>query len=169
MTCDGASTNRKFIKTHPSLDEDEKKKLSYKAKNLYSKDVLCVRCATSNEDNLQLLVPFIWPWEEVPTLGKLIIIVISYLANYFLYAIDQWMQHQLEHLIEVYRRTQETSKQSGLCLLPKLKREHSELTSFSGMKVYLAAQVSNALLIVTTKIHYKKISMIHYLLCIVAI
>ena len=68
------------------------------------------------------------------------------------------MQHQLEHLIKVYRRTQETAKQSGLCLLPKLKREHIELTSFSGMKVYLSAQVSNALLIVTTKIHYKKLS-----------
>ena len=59
-----------------------------------------------------------------------------------------------EHLVEVYRRTQETSKQSGLCLLPKLKHEHIELTSFSRMRVYLAAQVSDT-------VH--KSSPIHYL------
>ena len=36
VTCDGASTNRKFIRAHPSLDKDNK--LSYKAKNPYSKE-----------------------------------------------------------------------------------------------------------------------------------
>ena len=37
VTCDGASTNRKFIRAHPSMDED-KKKLSYKAQHPYSKE-----------------------------------------------------------------------------------------------------------------------------------
>ena len=35
VTCDVASTNRKFVRAHPSLDED--KKLSYNAQNPYSK------------------------------------------------------------------------------------------------------------------------------------
>ena len=56
---------------------------------------LCVKCATPNEDHSKLLVPFICPWEEVETLGKLIVVVKLYLHNYcFLLLKNQRMQHQ---------------------------------------------------------------------------
>ena len=47
--------------------------------------------------------------------------------------LDQRTQHQLEHLVEVYRRSQETPKQLGLRLLHKLKCKHIELKSFARM------------------------------------
>ena len=47
--------------------------------------------------------------------------------------LDQQTQHQLEHLVEVYRRTQETPKQLGLRLLHELKHKHIELKSFARM------------------------------------
>lgn len=46
------------------------------------------------------------------------------------------------HLEELYVRN--TGQNSGLVLLPKLKYEHVHLTSFSKMRVDLAAQVSIA-------------------------
>ena len=46
-----------------------------------------------------------------------------------------------EHLQQLYR--QDTGKATGLSMIPKLKYEHIELTSFSKMRVDLAAQVCN--------------------------
>lgn len=44
-----------------------------------------------------------------------------------------------EHILELYRG--DVGKASGLALVPKLKYEHVHLTSFSKMRVDLAAQV----------------------------
>ena len=44
------------------------------------------------------------------------------------------------HLQALYKR--DTEQGAGLCLLPKLKFEHVNLTSFLKMRVDLAAQVS---------------------------
>lgn len=44
-----------------------------------------------------------------------------------------------EHLLELYKG--DTGKASGLALVPKLKYEYVYLTSFSKMRVDLAAQV----------------------------
>ena len=44
-----------------------------------------------------------------------------------------------QHLIDLYKR--DHGKGSGLSLVPKLKYEHVYLTSFSKMRVDLAAQV----------------------------
>ena len=43
--------------------------------------------------------------------------------------------------MELYKRSQETSSAAGLYLLKKLKLEHVRLTSYSRMRVDLAAQV----------------------------
>ena len=56
-----------------------------------------------------------------------------YSHNHFFLMLDQQTQHQLEHLVEVYRRTQETPKQLGLRLLHELKHKHIELKSFARM------------------------------------
>ena len=49
-----------------------------------------------------------------------------------------------KHLRDLYHKFHSMAVQSvGLSLVPKLKMEHIELTSFSRMRVDLAAQVSN--------------------------
>ena len=49
-----------------------------------------------------------------------------------------------KHLRDLYHKVHSMAVQSaGLLLVPKLKMEHIELTSFSQMRVDLAAQVSN--------------------------
>jgi len=48
-----------------------------------------------------------------------------------------------KHLQDLHEKIQSTTFQSsGLSLVKKLKKEHLELTSFSRMRVDLAAQVS---------------------------
>ena len=46
------------------------------------------------------------------------------------------------HLTELYERNRSRAPDAGLALLPKLKYEHLHLTSYSKMRVDLAAQVS---------------------------
>ena len=64
----------------------------------------------------------------------------------YFYAIIDYMQVngksiQWRHLVDLYERIQNTSVASqGLCILPKLRLK---LTSFSRMRVDLAAQVSS--------------------------
>ena len=49
-----------------------------------------------------------------------------------------------KHLRDLYHKFHSMAVQSaGLSLVPKLKMEHIELTSFSRMRVDLAAQVSH--------------------------
>ena len=51
-----------------------------------------------------------------------------------------------KHLRDLYHKFHSMAMQSaGLSLVPKLKMEHIELTSFSRMRVDLAAQVSTNL------------------------
>ena len=67
----------------------------------------------------------------------------------YFYAIIDYMKVngksiQWRHLVDLYERIQNTSVASqGLCILPKLRLEHVKLTSFSRMRVDLAAQVSS--------------------------
>ena len=52
------------------------------------------------------------------------------------------MYIEWKHIKDLNEKISKMSVQShGLSLLPKLKREHVELTSFSRMRVDLAAQV----------------------------
>ena len=51
-----------------------------------------------------------------------------------------------QHLIDLYEG--DSGKASGLAMVPKLKFEHVNLTSFSKMRVDLAAQVITSLLFI---------------------
>ena len=54
-----------------------------------------------------------------------------------------------KHVKNLYDKTSGMAVQSkGLSLLPKLKLEHIQLTSYSRMRVDLAAQVSISVLVV---------------------
>ena len=44
-------------------------------------------------------------------------------------------------MLDLYHKNRANAEDSGLALLPKLKFEHVHLTSFSKMRVDLAAQV----------------------------
>ena len=46
-----------------------------------------------------------------------------------------------QHLVSLYES--DRGKASGLAMVPKIKYEHVHLTSFSKMRVDLAAQVAN--------------------------
>ena len=50
------------------------------------------------------------------------------------------------HLTELYEKNRSHAPDAGLALLPKLKYEHLHLTSYSKMRVDLAAQVSAPLI-----------------------
>jgi len=83
-------------RAYPSLDEEEK--LSYKAENPYSKEPRWVHFVSDVPHLMKTTHncwSFICPWEEVQTLGKLIVVIKLYLHNYcFLLLKDQQMQHQ---------------------------------------------------------------------------
>ena len=59
-----------------------------------------------------------------------------------------------KHIKELYARCRATADRSGLSLLPKLKLEHVELTSYSRMRVDLAAEVSLCFLPVYASAHF---------------
>ena len=46
-----------------------------------------------------------------------------------------------KHLTDLYEKNRAQAPDAGLALLPKLKYEHVHLTSYSKMRVDLAAQV----------------------------
>lgn len=48
---------------------------------------------------------------------------------------------QWSHLRDLYKKSRPDVKSPGLTLLPKLRYEHIDLTSFSKMRVDLASQV----------------------------
>lgn len=47
-----------------------------------------------------------------------------------------------DHLKELYTKNRAQANDTGLALIPKIKFEHIHLTSYSKMRVDLAAQVS---------------------------
>ena len=57
----------------------------------------------------------------------------------YYYIVERWAVHW-QHVVNLYE--QDKGKASGLSLVPKLKFEHIHLSSFSKMRVDLAAQVS---------------------------
>ena len=46
-----------------------------------------------------------------------------------------------DHLLELYTKNRAQADDTGLAVIPKLKYEHVHLTSYSKMRVDLAAQV----------------------------
>ena len=140
LTCDGLSANRRFFKLH-----DPSSKIVYKVPNPYAEDN---RQLYSFSDPPHLLKTTRNGWASTKRrlwVSYMYMYVFTHntvrkLVHFFLQCNGK--EILWDHLRELYRKDSGAHKNAaGLCLVPKLKYEHVFLTSFSKMRVDLAAQV----------------------------
>ena len=121
-TADGASSNRKFFRMHKGLEGDSKESVVYRSKNIHS-----------NENR------FIYFFADAPHLIKTARNCLSnsgsgratrFMWNDGLYIL--W-----SHISAFYFNDLD----SGLKMLPKLTSDHFNLSTYSVMRIHLAAQV----------------------------
>ena len=119
-TSDGASPNRKFYKIHSGISTDTDKNVTYKVKNLF---------ATHRD---------IFFFSDVPHLIKTSRNCLYHSStNSTRYMWNNGHHLLWSHITSVYNKDLE----SGLRVLPKLTFDHIKLTSYSSMRVNLAAQI----------------------------
>ena len=136
-TCDGLSVNRRFFKLHGTGSS----KFVYKVLNPYATGehhlfffsdpphlIKTVRNSWSNNKRLM--------WVSIGFLPFTTCWVLNFLVPQFDGNHIQW-----SHLMDLYQWCRSNTTTPGLTIVPKLKYEHIYLTSFSKMRVDLAAQV----------------------------
>ena len=121
-TADGAAFNRKFFTMHKYLMGDSDSEIIYRAKNIYTKEMR-----------------FIYFFADAPHLIKT---VRNCLYNSGFGRATRYMWNNgffilWSHISRIYNQGLE----SGLKLVEKLSSDHIKLTSYSVMRVNLAAQV----------------------------
>ena len=145
VTADGASTNRLFFKLHkPGVLPNE---ISNKVFNPFSRDGRQLYFF-SDPPHLIKTVRNAWENKRRPLwvcvhINSTIILYVQ-ITCYFCVCYIQSNGKPIcwQHLEDLYLRDRGAERQSpGLCMVPKLKYEHLHLTSFSKMRVDLAAQV----------------------------
>ena len=131
ITCDGASDNRRMFSLHNLKD-----KMVYKTRNVYSKN-----------DNTIFFISD--PPHLIKTIkncfqrGKLWVSSKTYWCKLMCLLQCNGSPIDWKLVVELYLRNAGAHTATpGLSLVPKLKYEHIYLTSFSKMRVDLAAQVS---------------------------
>ncbi len=145
ITADGASTNRKFFRMHRDLKDPTS---MYKTHNLFA---LNGRSIYFVADPPHLIKTIRNCWSHSGVNGTRLMQV----CNYFWYigcilALLRLIVEQIDgkyitwkQLWDLYDKLRELQAGScGLSLVPELKREHLQLTSYSRMRVDLAAQVT---------------------------
>ena len=135
-TSDGASPNRKFFRIHFGLGGDADKEVVYRVKNLFALD------------------RFIYFFSDAPHLLKTSRNCL-YHSGYGRCTRYMWNNgHELvwSHILDIYSQDQDRP----LHLLPRLRAEHIHLTSYSVMRVNLAAQVLSATMASVIRYHSDK-------------
>jgi len=140
-TFDGASINRRLVKMH-----GPKTQLVYKVPNPHATDHRQLYFF-SDAPHLIKTTRNCWAskcrqlWASVciPFAHKYISLPPSFCLCMPLHFQNQGKQISWQHLRDLYTKVH---GDTGLTLLPKLKYEHVNLTSFSKMRVDLAAQVN---------------------------
>ena len=123
-TCDGLSVNRRFFKLHDTKDD------VYKVVNPYSQDNRYI-FFFSDPPHLIKTVRNCWAsnkrllWVRKP--------LIVLLLNLLLFLKFEGKHIEWSHLIWLYHKSRPDCVSPGLTVLPKLKYEHINLTSFSKM------------------------------------
>ena len=120
-TSDGASPNRKFYRIHFGLNGGSDKDVNYRVRNLFALD------------------RFIYFFSDAPHLVKTSRNCL-YHSGYGRCTRYMWNDgHDIlwNHIIDIYKEDLD----NGLHLLPRFRAEHVYLTSYSIMRVNLAAQV----------------------------
>ena len=151
ITCDGASPNRKFFRLH-----DKPSKLVYKTANVYSADSRPL-FFLSDVPHLIKTVRNCWAnsfghshsctlWVRYCTKHTFSVACsYVYCIMYKFTALFSKINGQFiswQHIVDLYHKHKgNRSLTSGLSILTKIKWEHVHLTSYSKMRVDLAAQV----------------------------
>ena len=140
FVCDGASQNRKFFRMH-SNEKDV-----YMTNNPYADEPRPVYFF-SDAPHLIKTARNCWANSFAHTSSRAL-----WVSSVYMYTVNskscacmhfQYMQINgshisWHHLTDLQKKA---TSRTGLSLLPKIKSEHLHLTSYSRMKVYLAAQV----------------------------
>lgn len=122
-TSDGASSNRAFYRMHNALDGDSGKNVCYRTINLYAK------------------YRFIYFFCDAPHLVKTTRNCLAHSrSGGSRYMWNAGMTIIWEHICQLFYQDIE----NGLKLLPRLTNDHIHLSSYSVMRVNLAAQVLSA-------------------------
>lgn len=123
-TSDGASPNRRFYRLHESLDGDADKDICYHTLNLFAPH------------------RFIYFFSDAPHLVKITsnCLLHSGSGTCTRYMWNDGLFILWQHITQVFYQDID----NGLKLLPKLTYDHSNLNSYSIMRVNLAAQVLSA-------------------------
>ena len=119
--CDGASPNRRFFRLHKEIDGGANRDVVYRTVNLYSPD------------------RFIYFFSDAPHLVKAARNCL-YNSGFGLSTRYMWNDGDFiiwQHIIQLYNDDLE----NGLKLLPRITADHIRLTSYSVMRVNLAAQI----------------------------
>ena len=120
-TSDGASSNRRFIKMHADEQSDETASVVYYTENHFSPD------------------RNIYFFSDVPHLVKTLRNCLYHSGSgtciRYMWKDGKYLLWQ--HIVQLYDEDQE----NGLKLLPKITSDHIQLSSYSAMRVNLAAQV----------------------------
>lgn len=141
ITADGAAPNRRFFRMHGNGNG-----LTYKVKNIYAADERYIYFI-SDPPHLVKTIRNCFSHSYGPGSTREMQVrlkcdLVDIRRQYYLCAQVNGQSIKWSHVQELYDKKFTTSvASSGLSLLPKLKREHVHLTSFSRMRVDLAAQV----------------------------
>ena len=132
-TCDGLSVNRRFFRLHGTGD------MVHKAMNPYCDDERYV-FFFSDPPHLVKTVRNCWLSNKRLMWVSITCLCVNHYCTCMIIALNhiQW-----SHLMNLYQQSRSNKTTPGLTIIPKLKYEHVYLTSFSKMRVDLAAQVSN--------------------------
>ncbi len=145
FVCDGASQNRKFFRMHsnekdvymtnnPYADEPRPVYFFSDASHLIKTARNCWANSFAHTSSRAL-------WVLLSSVYKLcILLIVSHVHACIFNIIMQINGSHISwhHLTNLQKKA---TSRTGLSLLPKIKSEHLHLTSYSRMKVYLAAQV----------------------------
>lgn len=137
VTCDGSSVNRRFFKLH----ETECSGITYKVPNPFAPEK---RDLYFISDPPHLLKTVRNCWASKKRQMWVSVCILSTCMHEVTYTLLKCNGKVIiwEHLMEVYKNGTGADRATpGLSLVPKLKYEHLYLTSFSKMRVDLAAQV----------------------------
>lgn len=143
LTADGASCNRKFFKLHSTGSD-----ITYKTVNVFSQEKRPIYFF-SDVPHLVKTVRNCWANSFGHSMTRKLEVYYKISQCITTIKIDNFCQINgksisWQHLVDLYHRHRGSgiAPDAGLSILPKLKFEHVKLTSYSKMRVDLAAQVS---------------------------
>ena len=140
LTCDGASSNRRFFRNYWNTCSDDLP--LYRVPNKYadkSRFIYFICDVPHLVKTTRNCLSHSFPGSMRRSMKVSNIVKNIYIRQSLLQLNGYYVTWC--HIKELYKRDQETCQRGGLSLIPKLKLEHVQLTSFSRMRVDLAAQV----------------------------